>query len=65
MSNKTIGIVLVIVGVLLVAVVLLAHTLGLSSSTALGLKKILMLVVGVVVFVGGLVMAFFMKPKKS
>ena len=65
MSNKNIGIVLIVVGVLFVIVAILAHTLGLSSSNAMGMKRILMLAVGAIAFVAGLVMAFFMKPKKS
>jgi Na+/H+-dicarboxylate symporter len=65
MSNKTYGIILIVVGVVFVIVAILAHSLGLSSSNAMGLKKILLLAVGVVALVAGLVMAFFMKPKKS
>ena len=65
MSNKTLGIVLIVVGVLLVALAFLAHQLGLSSTTVFGLKKILSLAIGVIALVAGVVMAFVMKPKKS
>ena len=65
MSNKTLGIVLIVVGVLLVALAFLAHTLGLSGSNVFGLKKILALAVGVIALVAGVVMAFVMKPKAS
>ena len=65
MSNKTLGIVLIVVGVLFVVVAILAHTLGLSTSTTLGVKRILLLAVGAIALVAGVVMAFFMKPNKS
>lgn len=56
MSNKTLGVVLVVVGVLIVLLVLLAAPLHLASA-GFGLKKIAGLVVGIVVFVAGLVLS--------
>jgi hypothetical protein len=63
MSNKTIGIVLIVVGVLLVALAFLAHQLGLSATATFGLKKYLSLGVGAVALLGGLYMAFIFKKK--
>ena len=62
MSNRTLGIVLLVVGVLIVAAVVLAGPLGLASST-FGTKKIVGVVVGAIVFVVGLVMSM-RKPAK-
>jgi preprotein translocase subunit SecF len=59
MGNRTLGIVLVVVGVLIVIAMIFAHQLGLSSSPAMfSTKKDIGYVVGVVVFVAGLLLAF-------
>ena len=56
MSNKTLGIVLIVVGILIVVAMLFAHSLGLSASSAIGTKKILGAVVGAVIAIVGVVM---------
>jgi hypothetical protein len=53
MNNKTFGIVLVVVGVLIVVAIFLSAPLHLASA-GFGMKKILGLVVGLVVLVVGL-----------
>jgi hypothetical protein len=59
MSNRTLGIVLVVVGVVIVLVMIFAHQLGLSASPVLfSTKKDIGYVVGVVVFVAGLLLTF-------
>jgi hypothetical protein len=57
MSNRTYGIILIVVGVLVVAAVFLAVPLHLASA-GFGLKKLIGVVIGVVVFVAGLVVTF-------
>ncbi len=57
MSNKTYGIILVVVGVLIVLFIFLAAPLHLASA-GFGLKKIAALVVGVIVLVAGLLLTF-------
>ncbi|HMD88924.1 MAG TPA: hypothetical protein VKF38_07155 [Anaerolineaceae bacterium] len=64
MQNKTLGIVLIVVGVLIVAVVFLAAPLHLASA-GFGTKKILGLVVGLVVLVAGLVMSLSKGQKQK
>ena len=54
MSKKSIGIILLIVGILIIVVSLGAGYLGLSASHILGFKKILGAVVGVVVDIVGI-----------
>ena len=54
MSKKSIGIALLVVGILIIVVSLGAGYLGLSASHTLGLKKILGAGVGVVVDVVGI-----------
>lgn len=56
MSKKTIGIVLLVIGVLIVVGGLGAGYIGLSASTAIGLKKLLMAGAGVVVGIVGVVL---------
>jgi hypothetical protein len=56
MSNKTLGIALIIVGILIVVVMLFAHSLGLSASSAIGMKKALGAAVGAIVAIVGIVM---------
>ena len=53
MSKRTIGIIAIVVGLVMVLVALLATTLGLSTHTVFGWKKILLLVAGLVVAAGG------------
>ena len=57
MSNKTYGIILVIVGALIVAAVFLSIPLHLSGA-GFGYKKLIGVVIGVVVFVAGLLVTF-------
>ena len=57
MSNKTYGIILAVVGVVIVAFIFLAAPLHLAS-TGFGLKKIAGLVVGIVVLAAGLWLTF-------
>jgi hypothetical protein len=58
MSTKTIGIALIVVGVIMIAVALLATTLGLSHQAGFGTNKIAVTVVGVIVgIVGGYLMS--------
>jgi preprotein translocase subunit SecF len=64
MTNKTYGIILIIVGVLIVAVVFLAAPLHLASS-GFGLKKLVGVVIGVVAFAAGLVLALGKGAKKE
>ena len=56
-SNKTYGIILIIVVVLIIAAVFLAAPLHLANA-GFGLKKLIGVVVGVVVFAAGLVVTF-------
>ena len=53
MSNKTIGIVLIILGVVLMIVSLAADVIGIGNGTGIGWKQMLGAVVGVLVAVGG------------
>ena len=53
MSNKTIGIVLIILGVGMMIVSLAADVIGIGNGTGIGWKQILGAVVGVLVAVGG------------
>ncbi|HEX7974424.1 MAG TPA: hypothetical protein VF498_08455 [Anaerolineales bacterium] len=57
MSNKTLAIGLIVLGVLILAVVFLAGPLGLASNT-FGTRKILGAVVGAVVLLAGLGLSF-------
>lgn len=57
MSNKTLGIVLIVVGVLIVIAVFLAAPLHLASA-GFGYKKIAGVVVGIVALVAGLFLSF-------
>jgi hypothetical protein len=56
MSKKTLGIVLIIVGILIVVVMLGAGYIGLSASHAIGLKKALGAAVGAIVAIAGIVL---------
>ena len=65
MSNKTIGIVLIILGVLLMIVSLAADVIGIGNGTGFGWKQILGAVVGVIVAVGGGLMALHKPSQKK
>ncbi len=54
MSKRTIGIILLIVGILIILGSLGAGYIGLSASTVIGTKKILGAVVGVIVDIVGI-----------
>ena len=54
MSNRSMYGLIVLVGIVIVIVALLAHQLGLSSSSGLGAKKAVLLVIGIVVALFGL-----------
>lgn len=56
MSNRTLSLGLIIVGILIIVAVFLAGPLGLASAT-FGTKHIIGLVVGAIVLVVGVVMA--------
>jgi hypothetical protein len=58
MSNKTIGIVLVVVGLVILAIIILEPSLGLGSLIGYGTKHLLLLIIGAVAAVIGLVMLF-------
>jgi uncharacterized protein YneF (UPF0154 family) len=62
MSTKTIGIALVVVGVLMIVVALLATTLGLSHSAGFGTSKIALSAVGLIV---GIVGGYLVSRKKA
>jgi len=53
MSKRTIGIVLVVIGVIVVIVSLAADALGIGSGGGIGWKQLLGAAVGVVVVLGG------------
>ena len=53
MSKKTLGIILIILGVLLAIVSLAADVIGIGNGMGIGWKQILGAVVGVLVAVGG------------
>lgn len=57
MSNKTLGIILVVVGVVIVAGVFLSIPLHLASA-GFGTKKLIGVVLGVVAFAAGLLLTF-------
>ncbi len=63
MKNKTLAIVFIVVGVLIVAAVVLAGPLHLTG-TFWGVKHILGFILGIVVLAAGLVF-FFWKPKNK
>ena len=63
MSNKTYGILLIVVGVLVLAVVFLAVPLHLSSG-GFGLKKIAATVIGVIALAAGLFISMRKKAAK-
>jgi len=54
MSKRTLGIILIILGVLLAVVSLAADSLGLGNGMGIGWKQILGAVIGVLVAVGGI-----------
>ena len=56
MSKRTIGILLLIAGIVIVLVALFAGYIGLSQSTSIGLRKELLALVGVIVGVVGVVL---------
>jgi hypothetical protein len=56
MSTKSIGIVLLILGIVIILVALFAGYIGLSASHAMGLKKLLLAGGGLVVGVVGIVL---------
>jgi len=60
MSAKTIGIILAVVGVIIVLAMFLAGPLGLGGAS-FGIKHILGLIVGIVVFLAGAWLAFIRK----
>ena len=62
MSNKTYGIVLIIVGALIVVAIFLAAPLHLATP-GFGYKKIAAIVVGVIVLAAGLFITFAKKAK--
>ncbi len=63
MSAKTLGIGLIVVGLVIIVVALSAGYIGLSHSTTIGTNKIILAVVGLVVgIVGGVMLA--RKPVK-
>ncbi len=58
MSTRTIGIILIVVGILIIVVALFAGYIGLSHSTTIGTNKLILAAVGLVVaIVGGVLMA--------
>ncbi len=63
MSKKTLGIVLVVVGVLIFAAVFLSGTLHLPASLFTAHKKIAEAVVGVIALIAGLVLIFMKEAK--
>jgi len=64
MKNKTLGIVFIVVGVLIIAAVVLAGPLHLAS-TSWGIKHILGLILGLVILAAGLVFSFQKAKNKS
>ena len=56
MPNRTIGIVLLILGILIIMVALFAGYIGLSASHAIGMRKLLLAGGGLVVGVVGIVL---------
>jgi len=65
MSTKTIGIALIVVGVLMIVVALLATTLGLSHNAGFGTSKIALSGVGLIVGIVGAVLMGRKKAAKS
>ena len=61
MSTKTLGTILLVVGLVIVAAVLLATPLGIVHS-GFGAKHIIGVVIGVVVFIVGIFLSFMRKP---
>jgi hypothetical protein len=61
MSGRTLGIVLIVIGILIVAAMLLAAPLHLASA-GFGLKKIIGLAVGAIILIVGLVMSMSRRP---
>ena len=53
MSKRTVGIVLIVLGLLLVVVSLAADLIGMGAQNGIGWKQLLGAAVGVVVMVGG------------
>ena len=64
MSKKVLGIILIVVGVLIVAVVVLSGTLHLPASLFTVHKKMAEIVVGIIALVAGLAL-IFMKGAKA
>jgi hypothetical protein len=62
MSTKNLGIVLLVVGIIIVAFVVLASPLGIIGS-GFGTKHIIGVVVGAVVLIAGIFLAFIRKAK--
>lgn len=61
MVDRRMSVVLIVVGIILIAISILAHNLGLGSP-GLGLKKIIGLVAGVILVLVGLWGAFARQP---
>ncbi len=58
MPTKTIGIGLIVVGLLIIVVALFAGYIGLSRSPAIGTNKIILAVIGLIIgIVGGVLLA--------
>jgi Na+/glutamate symporter len=57
-GKKTVGIVLLVVGVAVLALSLFADPIGIGNATAFGRDQIIGTIAGVIVAVGGFVLAF-------
>jgi hypothetical protein len=57
-GKKTVGIVLLVVGIVVLALSLFADPIGLGNSLSFGRDQILGTIAGVIVAVGGFVLAF-------
>jgi LPXTG-motif cell wall-anchored protein len=62
MSNKTLGIILGVVGLVILAIVILEPSLGLGTLIGYGTKHALLLVIGAIALIAGVVL-FLMKRK--
>jgi len=63
MSNRTIGIILIVAGILAIVLVIIAPSIGLASPEGFGIKRTLLTAAGVIAIAAGFFFAV-MRTKK-
>jgi hypothetical protein len=63
MSNRTIGFILILVGILAIVLVIIAPSIGLASAGGFGTKRIILTAVGVIALAGGFILTMVRAKK--